>query len=677
MALPQKKPTRNIQLPSADGGKRAKPLIFLGGIIILLLIAWNFWISGEIFQTSTLNTTFNRLSSTEVKFSIPQAGKLIISAGPSNFLSGANVFSLVMSADKASPVNTTTPFTTDPAYTTVLNGMNPDATKEMVLTIHFPAGRFTSSSNTIAELPFSTTEAGQFEIKSIYFGSISSTSFPPLQEYPVFIASSNILYNEKGETRIAATPTQPNPTPTKPACSDTVDNDADGKIDHPLDPGCADANDTNETDPAGPAPLRLDLPAQHLKSVQTLDYQTEIIAILPSAQEQLQYQFTLKAAGGKGAYTFGVRGKSPNINQSYPLSDSGLVLRTTGVVTGDPTALKAANYRYPLFVTDGEQTLNFSLQIAVNDAFGNPVGLIIETNFTGTEHRCEVGKVCEAFFKATKGIEPYLYSFSGESPTGTAFLQVNAGQAFYRFTPTVAQIGSYHATVSVTDSSKPSGATQPVARASVPFTLTIAAAEIESSFRFSADRACDFLDLSTADPNYVYFQFTCRNGVMEGSQGLIRADDSLNRAEAAKITTLIVSDETAATDVFAPFVGLSAATQVNYTDVSVGDWYARYVYYLFKEGIIVNNVLYRPADTLNAAEALKLVVESFAPLNDDLAQDLLDITDYNDWFEPYQTIASYVDASIAYVDPALPAKREWIAELLYKLHRSYPASKFQ
>jgi hypothetical protein len=634
-------------------------------------------VSGEIFQTSTLNTTFNRLSSTEVKFTIPQAGKLVVSAGPSNFLTGANIFSLVLSADKATPTTSATPFTIDPSYTTILNGLNPAASGEMILTIQFPEGKFKSTVGTIAELPFTTTESGQFEIKSIHFGSISTTTFPPLQEYPVFVESSNILYNEKGESRVVTTPTQPNPNPTKPACSDTIDNDADGKIDHPIDPGCTDANDNDETDPAGPQPLRLDIPAQHLKSIQTIDYRTEIIAILPPAQEQLQYQFTLKAAGGKGNYTFGVRGKTANTNQAYPFTDSGLVMRTSGLITGDPATLKAANYRYPLFVTDGEQTLNFSLQIEVKDAFGNQVGLVIETSFTGTEQTCVVGEVCEAFFRATKGIEPYLYGFAGESPTGSAFLQVNAGQAFYRFTPTVEQIGVYNATVSVTDSSKPAGTDQTAARASVPFTLTIEAEDIDSSFRFSADRTCDFLDLSTADPSYAYFQFTCRNGVMEGSQGLVRAEDSLNRAEAAKVTTLIVSDETAASDVFAPFVGLSPATPVNYNDVSVGDWYSIFVYYLFKEGIIVDNTLYRPADTLNAAEAMKLVVESFAPLNEDLANDLLDITNYREWFEPYQTIASYVDASIAYVDPSLPAKREWIAELLYKLHRSYPANKFQ
>jgi hypothetical protein len=34
-----------------------------------------------------------------------------------------------------------------------------------------------------------------------------------------------------------------------PACSDGLDNDGDGKIDYPADPGCSSAADTNETDP--------------------------------------------------------------------------------------------------------------------------------------------------------------------------------------------------------------------------------------------------------------------------------------------------------------------------------------------------------------------------------------------------------------------------------------------
>ncbi len=37
------------------------------------------------------------------------------------------------------------------------------------------------------------------------------------------------------------------------ACTDGVDNDGDGLIDHPADPGCSGASDTDETDPPAPA----------------------------------------------------------------------------------------------------------------------------------------------------------------------------------------------------------------------------------------------------------------------------------------------------------------------------------------------------------------------------------------------------------------------------------------
>jgi hypothetical protein len=42
--------------------------------------------------------------------------------------------------------------------------------------------------------------------------------------------------------------------PPPPACADGIDNDSDGSIDHPADPGCTDATDTDETDPPPPPP---------------------------------------------------------------------------------------------------------------------------------------------------------------------------------------------------------------------------------------------------------------------------------------------------------------------------------------------------------------------------------------------------------------------------------------
>lgn len=42
--------------------------------------------------------------------------------------------------------------------------------------------------------------------------------------------------------------------PRAPACSNKRDDDADGKVDYPADPGCASATDTDETDAATPPP---------------------------------------------------------------------------------------------------------------------------------------------------------------------------------------------------------------------------------------------------------------------------------------------------------------------------------------------------------------------------------------------------------------------------------------
>lgn len=841
-------------------------------LAVTLLLIWGAWIWGTSPQrlaTSTLKTSFSRLSSAEVLFTIPNPGKLVIKAGPTPFLSDATLFALTLFTDKATPKNPA-PFTIDPSYSTVFNMTNPSNPQELILAFIFPKDRFKTSENVLGELPFAVTAIGQFEVKSIFFGSMPSLLFPGFQDYPIFIESSNILFDEKGAARVISITPTPAAT-AKPACSDGLDNDGDGKIDfsnkpETTDPGCTDANDNDETDPKI-EPIRLDIPAQFIKTFQTLDLKTEILVILPPAQEQLRYEFMMKAKGGKGEpLRFGVRGRLPNVNKAYPFENSGLVLSEGGLVSGDPANLKGGNYRYPLFVTDGKETLNFGLQMAVNDALGNTVALQIETSFSGTEHRCRVNQPCKANFKATKGIEPYTYSFSGETPVKGQFLQVSAGEAFYSFVPTTEQVGSFNLTVTVFDSSTrvqpapgpapvgparpaagpaaptpptpPSVATPPApsvptppapapapaptptptpapapAPAAVPstpptpttvtiniknisfgdpitikvgdtvkwvnldqaphtvtsadkdgkplsgplnsggltdlmttgepysFTFTqagtfnyicevhrsmlgkvivtaAASAEApiasilttpgppsstvplptirnsasvnftliierpivpiaETTFKFAPERTCEFLDLSSVDIAFDFFQFTCRNGIMEGFQGSIRAFDFLNRAEAAKVTSLIVGDPNQVEANFSLFASFPPGTTVNYNDVTVGDWYASFVYYLFKQGVIVDNIVYRPADKLNAAEAMKLVIEGYASLNEELLNDLEDIRDFTEWYHPYQTVASYVDATIATVDPSQQAERVLIAELLFKLAQAYPTQKFQ
>lgn len=669
-----------------NSAQRKNQLTWAVVLMVSVLVMVGLWRGlfpdGQILQSSSLKTTFNRLSSTAVNFSIPQAGTLRISAGPSTFLDDARVFGLVIASPQAQFTNTTTPFLVSSAYQTVFNLVDSDDTSEAQLALIFPQGQFAAQEGTLAELPFTTTTAGQFTIRGIYFGSLPTNDFPPYQDYPIFIESSNILFDEKGEAQAAASPTVVQPPPVNPACSDGFDNDGDGKIDHPDDPGCEDPIDTDETDPAGPEPLRLDIPSQYVEAIQTPDLRTEYLVVLPPAQEQLRYQFDLKSKGGEGGLVYAVQGKIPNVNQAYALENSGLTLTESGSLIGEPSNLKGGNYRYQFLVTDGTQTLPFTVQIAVHDTQGNPVGLQIDTSIAAGEHLCFVGQVCEAFFRTSLGIPPYRYSFTGESPTGASFLQVNAGEAFYRFIPTADQQGEYAVSIAVFDAAKRTKQEgdqiiETNNTATIDFTLKIETPTIETSFKFSAERQCEFLDLSAVDPTFDFFQFTCRNGVIEGSQGLIREFDTFNRAEAAKVTSLILSDEDTVTQTFSPFANLPQSTPVNYDDVTVGDWYSDDVYYLFQNGVIVDNNVYRPGDTLNAAEAMKLVIESYAALNLQLLSDLEDITGYDEWYEPYQTVASYVDATIAYVDPSRPAERALIAELLYKLYKAYPVQKFR
>lgn len=44
------------------------------------------------------------------------------------------------------------------------------------------------------------------------------------------------------------------PVPPPVACGDGIDNDSDGKTDYPADPGCTSLADTDETDPVVPPP---------------------------------------------------------------------------------------------------------------------------------------------------------------------------------------------------------------------------------------------------------------------------------------------------------------------------------------------------------------------------------------------------------------------------------------
>lgn len=661
---------------------------------------WSFFPEQFQLQSSTLRTSLSKLTSASVEITIPEKGKLHIAAGPTTYLPEARVFGMLIASEQAAAVSPAKPFTIEAPLITVLNATNPENPRQMMLAVIFPDKFFQNGKKPVASLSFATSQTGDFSIDALYFGSLPLNSFPPTQEYPIYLESSNIPFDENGFSRAAAvgggTPT---PKLPKPACSDKVDNDGDKKFDFPEDPGCTDGFDNDESEPPPKAaPLELEVPKSFLVSTQDLNGNIDTTVILPPAQEQLEFRFQLKATGGSGNYEFSIKGQKPNPAGEYSLSDSGMILKNTGILSGDKMQVKKGSYRYRFSLTDGKESKEFSVQVSVHDALGNAVPLLLQTSFTGTEHRCTTGQICEAYFKAENGLLPYQYSFSGESPSKTPLLQVHLGQAFYRFTPAQEQLGTYKMKVSVRDSrqlKKDEGA--PIA--AVEFVLLIEApkapppppppVEIPSEFKGAAEEplppepeeevpSCEFLDVTVSDQRAPYFAFTCRNRVMEGSEGRMRPDDLLNRAEAAKITMLIESSLEEAESLFSPFKDQPESTPVSFGDVTVGDWYSPFVYSLFQKGILAKKTYFRPSDTLTVAEALKLIVEAYSASSSEVADELDSLfAKKEEWYKPYQSLALFVQSSLALADPSRPIKRHEIAEMLYKLWKTYPVKKFE
>jgi len=615
-------------------------LTLIGLALFVAFTLWQYFGPGASLQTALLGSqgsgrSVSRLNSALFEFVIETPGKLTVKSLSNSAVPDASIIGILIQSQQASFGN----WQLSSALNEIINQVNPQNAQEIQLIAGFPVGHFASTDKVLAELPFQTGLEGQFDISNIFLGNQPVNTFPGFQSYPIFIDSfQSIAFDENGAALVTTPAVPPPPSAPPPAM---------------INPFVTTAPEEEVLDP-----FLLDLPADVLKSADFVQ--------LPPAQEGLQYLYKLQAKGGQGLYRFGLFGRTADQNKSFPMGESGLRLKEFGDVVGSPGQLKAGNYRFQAFVRDNFEVKLFTLQIAVHDASGNPVGILLNTSPPGNTQECQLDELCVRIFSAVNGIAPYTYTFSGESPVTGSFLQIKR-DAFYRYIPT--EVGTFTFTITAIDSTQQS--------ASQDFTLEIVTAPIETSFKFSPGVSCEFLDLSLSDPYYEAFQFTCRNAVMRGFEGLIRAQDSLNRAEAAKITSLIVADQATVDANFAPFVGVSAGTQVNYQDVTVGDWYAGYVYYLFRENIIIDNVVYRPADTLNCAEALKLVFESYGELNNQVFTDLDNTPPSTDWFGAYKTMAQYLNAQIGFVDPALPAKRAWIADLLYRLYLIYPVGKFQ
>ncbi|MBU1017457.1 septal ring lytic transglycosylase RlpA family protein [Patescibacteria group bacterium] len=173
-----------------------------------------------------------------------------------------------------------------------------------------------------------------------------------------------------------------------------------------------------------------------------------------------------------------------------------------------------------------------------------------------------------------------------------------------------------------------------------------------------------FSDVASNHPNFDAITYLYENGIVEGyGDNTFRPDQAVNRAEALKILLL-------GSDVFVPDI----QPQEIFPDVLHDTWYGKFVLKAKNLTIVKGDDgsgMFRPGDTVNLAEALKMLlktnaVDSPAPSSNpywDVSKDA--------WFGPYfeyAHLAGLLDqSSNENVYPATPVTRGLLAELMYRL----------
>ena len=182
---------------------------------------------------------------------------------------------------------------------------------------------------------------------------------------------------------------------------------------------------------------------------------------------------------------------------------------------------------------------------------------------------------------------------------------------------------------------------------------------------FSQPAQAVFMDVASNHPYYKAIEYLQENGIVEGYEdGSYRPDATVNRAEALKIILLgskMLVPEIAEQDIF--------------PDVLYGTWYGKYVAKAKNLGIVNgddNTGMFRPGDTINLAEIVKILLEAnnIEPITEMNRRPYADVPT-EAWYAPYFAYADSIhlleEDENYNVFPAMPVTRGLMAQLIYQL----------
>lgn len=131
----------------------------------------------------------------------------------------------------------------------LLQGARAQSPKKPTVTI--TSAPTSPTTATTASISWTSTNATSFTCK--LDAGVASACTSPKQYSNLSVGSHSFVVTATGQ-RGSASASVSWTVASPPACNDSLDNDGDGKVDYPADPGCSSAVDTDETDAPTPPP---------------------------------------------------------------------------------------------------------------------------------------------------------------------------------------------------------------------------------------------------------------------------------------------------------------------------------------------------------------------------------------------------------------------------------------
>jgi hypothetical protein len=175
--------------------------------------------------------------------------------------------------------------------------------------------------------------------------------------------------------------------------------------------------------------------------------------------------------------------------------------------------------------------------------------------------------------------------------------------------------------------------------------------------------AASFSDVPENTPNYNAVEYLKQKGVISGyDDKTFQPDKQINRAEAIKILML------------ASGASLDSITKLPFTDVSESDWFYKHLQKAFDLKIVegYSDNTYRPANNINVAESLKVILITFKePYDSVMTEDPYPDVLKSGWYAAYAAQCKKKQLISSMDDGKLHADRQItrgeFAQIIYRL----------